>query len=190
MVRPNRTNLAQTAPLDELLSIVLRQFKRPLAALDVELTSADFQAIAIAIANRQPPDVKAVAVRDALVLLVKESQAVLAGWNLTFQQSLATDMNAMPGWETTAEFLEIANEKSNAEIHIASGAGLVAALGDLRYGADVLYMASHDEGEIENVLARRVLLFLSGVDHNAPDWAAQVATWLAARTDTGSKQNP
>jgi hypothetical protein len=181
MVRPGRANLAQTAPLDELLSIVLRQFKRPLAALGVELTSPDVQAIVTAIADRQPLSEKALAVRGGLVTLVEESLAVLAGWNLTLATALETDMDAMPGWESTAEFLEVANTKSNAEIRIAGGVSLVAALGDLRFADEMLYLATHDDGEIETVVARRVLLFLSGVDPDAPDWAAQVQAWRVAQ---------
>jgi hypothetical protein len=178
MVRPDRADLAHTAPLDDLLSVALRQFKRPLAGLGVELSTADVQHIASAAAAQQPPSPKAVDVRDGLVSLVEESLAVLAAWNLTFQQAMATDMDAMPGWETTSEFLEIANEKGNAELRIASGAVLVAALGDLRYGADVLYLASSADGEFENILARRLLLHLSGTDASASDWAAQVEVWL------------
>lgn len=178
MVRPDRADLAHTAPLDDLLSVALRQFKRPLAGLDVDLSTADVQTIATAAAAQQPPSPKAVAVRDALVTLVEDSLAVLAGWNLTFQQAMTTDMDAMPGWETTGEFLEIANEKGNAELRIASGAVLLAALGDLRFGDDVLYLATQDDGEFENILARRLLLHLSGTDASAPDWAAQVQAWV------------
>ncbi len=181
MVRPDRARLAQTAPLEDLLAILLRQFKRPLETLDVTLSSTEAQTLASAIAQQEPASEKAVEVRKALVTLVQESEAVLAGWNLTFQAALETGMEDMPGWETTAEFLEIANTKSNAEIRIATGATLVAALGDFRFGELLLYLAGHDETDVDSVVARRVLLFASGVDPAAPDWAAQVRAWLDAQ---------
>lgn len=181
MVRPDRAQMAQTAPLEDLLAILLRQLKRPLETLDVTLNSTDAQMLANAIVQREPLGDKAADVRNALVTLVQESEAVLAGWNLTFQTSLQTGMDAMPGWETTAEFLEIANTKSNAEIRIATGATLAAALGDFRFGESLLYLAQHDATDVDSVAARRVLLFKSGVDPAAPDWAAEVRTWLDAQ---------
>ena len=185
MVRPDRAQMAQTAPLEDLLAILLRQFRRPLETLDVALSSSDAQALAHAVVSREPAGAKAVEVRSALVTLVHESEAVLAGWALTFQTSLETGMEAMPGWETTAEFLDIANTKSNAEIRIATGATLVAALGDFRFGDVLLYLALHDATDVDSVVARRVLLFQSGVDPAAPDWAAQVRAWLNAQAARG-----
>lgn len=181
MVRPDRASLAHTAPLEDLLTLLLRQYKRPLETYRVTLTNTEAQALAAALAQRQTDAPKADAVRAALVALVQESVAVLARWGLTFQQSLKTGMDTMPGWETTAEFLEIANEKSNAEIRIATGATLLAALGDLRYGDDVLYLATHDEHDVDSVAARRVLLFLAELDPDVPDWTAQARAWLNAQ---------
>ncbi|MFN8449948.1 MAG: hypothetical protein U0521_15520 [Anaerolineae bacterium] len=56
------------------------------------------------------------ALRRALADLIAESEQVLAGWNLTFRQSLDTEIDAIPGWTSTAEFLEIANEKSQRRV--------------------------------------------------------------------------
>ena len=181
MVRPDRAQMAQNAPLEDLLAILLKQFKRPLETLNVTLSSNDAQTLANAIVQREPATDKAIEVRAALVTLVHESEAVLAAWNLTFQQSLETGMDAMPGWETTAEFLDIANTKSNAEIRIASGATLVAALGDYRFGDILLYLAQHDDTDVDSVVARRVLLFESGIDPTVPDWADSVRAWLDAQ---------
>lgn len=181
MVRPDRAQMAQTAPLEELLAILLRQFKRPLETLDVPLSSSEAQLVANAVVQREPVTEKAGEVRNALVALVHESQAVLAGWNLTFQTSLETGMDAMPGWETTAEFLDIANTKSNAEIRIATGAVLVAALDDFSFGDILLYLAQHDDSDVDSVVARRVLSFKCGADPAAPDWATRVRAWLDAQ---------
>ena len=93
----------------------------------------------------------------ALVALVAESEGVLAGWSLTFEQALDTEMGDVPGWESTAEFLEIANEKANAELRISTGSILVAALGDARYAARLRFLASRED-DLDGVIARRVLV--------------------------------
>lgn len=152
-MRPNRVNTLTNAPTDELLTILLRQYKRLLAERGVTLTETDIHRIA----QQEHLDEQAQAVRKILIDLIEESKGVLMRWNLTFEQSINTEMADIPGWESTSDFLEIANEKSNAELRIASGAALVAALGDLRY-ADVLRAAiNHDPNEIETVIAQRIL---------------------------------
>lgn len=178
MVRPDRANLAATAPLDDLYTLLLRQLKRPLSTFDVSLTDADAAAIAVEITRRDPPSKQALAVRGGLVEVVAESEQVLAGWNLTFEQSLATGMDAMPGWETTSEFLDVANEKSNAELRIASASALVAALGDLSYASHLLHLAAGDPGELDTAVARRTLALVSGMDASTPESLARVRAWL------------
>ena len=170
---PNRSAAYENAPLDDLLSILLRQFRRPLASRQIEFSDADAVQIAKLIVERGELTPQAVAIRDALGELVAESEMLLSGWGLTFEHSLDTPMDRVPGWETTGEFLEIANEKSNAELRISTGSILLAALGDLKRLDHLRFLAkkSRDAAEIDldNVLARRVLLFL-GVDppHSSP----------------------
>jgi hypothetical protein len=182
-MRPDRVPFYAHAPLADVLAVLLLQFKRLLAARDISLTDAELRLLAADMANRVAPGARAAAVCAALVEIVEESLIVLAGWNLTFAQSLATEMNAMPGWETTAEFLELANEKANAELRIAAGATLAAALGDLRHADLLLALIAHDPDEIEAAAARRVLALLSGVDASAPGWAEKVRAWLDSRAD-------
>jgi hypothetical protein len=179
---PNRIGVYDQAPLEELLTILLRQFKRPLESRGVSITDTEAAEIATAVVQREPLNEKALAVRSALVQLVAESETVLEGWNLTFQQSLNTDMNDVPGWETTAEFLELANEKANAELRIATGSALLAAFGDLRYKHYLLYMVEQGENErqpdLDQVIARRVLLFASGIASDDPAWLEKLRTWV------------
>lgn len=156
-MRPDRIEILNSAPLEDLLTILLRQYKRLLGERGIELTEAQISRIAQGIASQTPPNPEALAVRDALIPLVAESEALLARWNLTFEQSLKTPMTDMPGWESTSDFLEIANEKANAELRIASASALIAALGDLRYIAYLRQAIAHDPDEIESVAARRVL---------------------------------
>ncbi len=174
----DRAQALRQAPLSELLAILLRQYKRLLAERGVTLTEADIQALAQQMSVQAVTDNRAAVVRDILAGLVAESEQVLAGWNLTFAESLRTDMSAMPGWETTADFLEIANEKGNAELRISSASALLAALGDLRCARHLLAAIAHEPAEIETVVARRVLSSASGFAEEMPDWQDQVQDWL------------
>lgn len=181
MTRPDRASLALTAPLVDVLALLLRQFRRPLAAHDVVLSDADAGRLAEAIVAGAASGDKAAEVRTVLVALVGESERVLRGWGLSFEQAMDTGMDRMPGWHTTAEFLDMANEKSNAEIRIAVGAALVAALGDLRYASYLLFLARRPGADVDAAVARRVLAHLSGVPLDAPDWEPRVRAWLDAR---------
>ncbi len=157
MLPPDPITTYQNAPLNDLLAIMLRQFRRPLAGHGVELSDAEAETLAAQIVGREGLDEKAAAIRDALVELVAESEGVLAGWSLTFEQALDTEMGDVPGWESTAEFLEIANEKANAELRISTGSILIAALGDDRYAARLRFLASRED-DLDGVIARRVLV--------------------------------
>lgn len=182
-MRPDRAQILNNAPLEDLILIILKQYRRLLAERGIELTEANLKVLSADIAAQKPADAQAAAIRETLITLVNESERVLAHWNLTFAQSLQTEMADVPGWETTAEFLEIANEKSNAELRISSASALAAALGDLRFAPYLLHMIAHDPDEMDAVVARRVLLLLSGVEEHARDWLAQVQRWLEQKTD-------
>jgi hypothetical protein len=155
--RPERGQTLGNAPLEDLLTILLRQFKRPLASKGVTLTDADAAQIAAAIAAGTPADDQRRAIADALVALIAESEAVLAQWGLSFEQALDTPMDVLPGWETTAEFLEIANEKSNAELRISAGAALLLALGDDRHAGKLAFLVKRDPTDTDAQIAARVL---------------------------------
>lgn len=156
---PDRLRTYETTPLDELLAVLLRQYRRPLAGRDVKLTDAEAAELAKAIVRGEPHP-KADTVRTALVALVAESEAVLARHGLTFPDSLHVTMGAIGGWETTAEFLEIANEKANAELRLSTGAALLVALGgtadDARYRRWLSALAAQPD-DLDSVIARRVL---------------------------------
>lgn len=173
------TDRAQTfagAPLEDLLSVLLRQIKRPLGTQGFKLTDADAHQLAQACVQGEIHD-RAPDLLSALAGVVQESQAVLAQWKLTFQQSLDADLSTIGGWQTTAEFLDIANEKSNAELRItlASALGLVFGGGKV-YVPDLLFLARSDYGD-ESVIARRILTLAAGVDATANDWLERVQSW-------------
>jgi hypothetical protein len=178
MMQPDPAQQLQDAPLVELLTILLRQFKGLLAAADIPLTENEIRSLARDLSTGQPPSDKTAALHKAFVDIVEKSVQVLSQWDFTFEQSLNTDMNAVPGWETTAEFLEIANDKGNAELRISSGAALLAALGDWRYAPYLLAAIEHDPVAIETVVAHRLLSQASGVGRDVDDWTGQVRRWL------------
>jgi hypothetical protein len=177
---PDRAAIYQTSPLDELLALLLRQYRRPLYSRGIEFTDAQAGEIAKALINRTDPGDTARAICVALSELVAESERTLSKWNLTFQTAIDTPMERITGWETTSDFLEIANEKSNAELRISTGAILLAALEDYHYLSVLLFLAARPEQDIDTILARRLLAHLSGVEESAPDWLERVQSWASA----------
>lgn len=173
---PDRPSPAESWPLEHLIATLLRQFKRPLAAQGVTLTDADAQAVARAVTT-DAPDERLAAVTPALAAVIAESETVLRQWGLTFRQSLQTGVDALPGWHSTADFLALAEAKTNAEIRIGAGAALLAALDDLRYAGYLFDQLEAAPDEVESILARRALLFRSGLQADAPDWLAQARAW-------------
>lgn len=166
----------ESAPLEELLSVVLRQWKRPLAAHNIHITDSEASEIASALVQRRE-DARLPVLNTALKALIAESDAVLAGWKLSFAQSLDAEMNAISGWESTAEFLEIAEQKANAELRISTGAALLVAMGEKGYAAYLVALVERGVTDLDSAIAKRVLLFASGVSASAPDWLEHVRQW-------------
>jgi len=153
----DREHTFANAPIDELLSVLLRQLKRPLATHGVTITDADAERLAQDCAAGKPLTLTTLV--PALVAVVTESEGVLAKMGLTFIEALDTPMDQVSGWETTAEFLELANEKSNAELRITLGAALALAFGDGRFITYLNHLASGDYGD-ESLIAGHILRFV------------------------------
>lgn len=178
MLPPDRAQTFDGAPIGDLISVLLRQLKRPLASHGFSLSDAQAEALAQARVAGQP-DGRIPALLAALEAVIAESVAVLGQLGFGFQDSLDADMNQIGGWDSTAEFLEIANEKSNAELRITLASAVALAFGgDRRYGVDLLYLARGDYGD-ETVIARRLLSFASGIEASGPDWVARIAAWIS-----------
>lgn len=156
----------RAAPLDELLTVLLRQFKRLLTGKGLPLSDADAAQIAAALARRDPPDERMERLRAALVALVEESEAVLAGLGLGFAESLRAEIADLPGWETTADFLALAETKANAELRISTGSALLVLLGERRFGAHLNAVISHaaeiGQPDLDSIIAERALQAASG----------------------------
>ena len=177
MLPTDRAHTFANAPMQDLLSVLLRQLKRPLGTQGFKLTNAEANRLATERVDGKIPQ-RSLELVAALEEIVRESEAVLAGFGLTFLTSLDADMNTIGGWETTAEFLELANEKGNAELRITLGAALdMAFVGDEQYAPYLLFLAGGDYGD-ETVIAQRVLAFTTGVPVGTADWLKRVRSWL------------
>lgn len=166
--------------IDELVLILLRQFKRVLDERGAALTDSQYKEIAARVAQRERSDVDAPVIA-ALQAAITESEQLLASLGLTFESALETEMTDLAGWDTTADFLTLANEKVNAELRISAGASLLALLGDVRFASYALISARrgiHDSDDVDAVIALRALAFAAGIDPKSPDRWAQIAAWL------------
>lgn len=168
------------APLDDLMRVLLSQFKRLLADNGVNLTADETLEVAQAIVNHTVHP-KLPSIREVTKKLVKDSLDLLNdNWGLTFLKSLYAEMDDIDNWDTTVEFLEIANEKSNAELRISTGASLLVTMGDLSFVPYLINVIHHDDGlmDVDAVFAKRALLHISQRDGMSSDWFKQVEIWL------------
>lgn len=180
---PDRASNAESWDFDKLVTILLRQFKRLLADKGIELTEAEMRQLGEQAANHDLSDTRIAVINAALSQLIEESLNVLAQWELSYAQSLTTTMADLTNWETTADFLAIANEKVNAEVRISAGASLMVALGDARHARFLIEAIDHDLNaesrlDVDAMIGKRALLFAAGVDHDADDWRGQMARWV------------
>ncbi len=180
---PNRADALRDAPVIDIIDILLKQFKTLLARHDIDFTTSQQKTLVAAIAREATDFPQYAALCAALRDLVRESVDVLKQWDFTFAQSLRATMDSIPGWQTTADFLELANEKGNAELRISAGSTLLVLLGDRDYVSYLFDVLDDDNGagDVDAALAQRALCFLTKVDHRAPDWLAQVRARLRAQ---------
>lgn len=173
------------APIGELVVLLCKQFYRLLLERHITLTTHDMQALAQSVRPAQIVGTRDL--HDALWAMVGESvQELEARFGLSFAQSLARSMDAIGGWETTAEFLELANHKSNAELRIASASSLLAFLGNAVGVAYLLAIVAADAGveDVEAMIARRALCHVYAVDTHDGAWLDRVRFyWEASAED-------
>ncbi|QPC82913.1 hypothetical protein G4Y79_00645 [Phototrophicus methaneseepsis] len=169
------------APLADLVELLIKQFKRLLTERGLTLTTAQISQIGQQAADKAPLPTKIDTLPGLIGEMVAESEAELQSrFQMGFAQSLATDMDVIGGWETTSEFLELANHKSNAELRISAGSTLLAFLGDTSRLHNLFSVIDADGGamDVDAALARRALCHVAEVDPLSNDWLAQVKTRL------------
>jgi hypothetical protein len=181
MHQRNRATNVLTWTDEEYWLILLRQFKRLLAEQGQDLTDAELRELADRMSQRALQSEPETGVRAALVNLIEESLSVLRNLNLDYAESLNTKMDDLSGWETTADFISLANDKANAELRISVGAALLAGLGDPRYADALLttYLHGKDDPEdVDAIISQRVLAFASQIPTSIPNWQSQIENWI------------
>lgn len=172
----NPAEQLKTVPLTLLLPDLLSQFNKPtlLGQRDVKLVKADMDAIAIALQTDKPLPEISTAIIPAMQDIVRESIAQLDDrFGLSFRQALVTsDISEVAEWETTADFLEIANIKSNAELRISAGTSILAFLGDVTLADHLLTVIAVDGGanDVDAMIAKRALSTYATLDIEAENW--------------------
>ena len=179
---PDRASNAENWELDKLVTMLLRQFKRLIADRGVELTDSQMRSLGEQVLNNTTDDDLVGRICDALTEIVQESAQKLSEWNLTFKQSLRTEMTDISGWESTAEFLDVANEKINAEIRISAGTSLLVFFGNYTYVDYLLHAIDYDfevhkKLDVDAIIAKHALIFASGVKRDKPTWLDDVRQW-------------
>lgn len=184
MPLPDPSASLKNAPVADLVILLLRQFQRLLQtkAPSLSLTKATMQTLsdAIAAGNIAGDDLNTL--REALRVLVTESLHDLeTRFGLTFTQSLQADMATIGGWQTTAEFIAIANHKSNAELRITAGTTLLTLMRDFTYSDHLLTVIRLDNNtnDVDTVLAKRALHHVSGIQIQSINDLSDIATWLS-----------
>lgn len=181
-MRPDRATNIESWSVDALTLILLRQFKRLLVERGVNLTDAEMQTMGDSVANGtlspQP------ALITALNQIITESLTVLGEWGFTFAQSLATDMNELSSrWQTTADFLSLANEKGNAEIRISAGSSLLTLLGDFSQVDNLIVAIDHDMRvlgmlDVDAMICKRALCHVAKIAPNDEAWLDKAQKWV------------
>lgn len=178
---PHAANALLDAPIEDLISLLVKQFARLLAEGGVPLSTVNIAAIAShAAAHDALPD-GGDGLLSTLCDLVADSETELQQrFGLTFGQSLRQAMNQIGGWETTAEFLELANYKSNAELRISAGSALLLMLGDDTYAANALEVIAEDARrmDVDACFACRGLCHYTRVNPQDVQWLALVNAQL------------
>jgi hypothetical protein len=174
----NPSDQLKKLPLATLLADLLKQLNKPslLGARGIHLRHEEITKIAETVEAEK-------ALRDAIFDIVQESLAELKSrFGFSYEESLKTqDMNAIGGWESTADFLELANTKSNAELRISLGASLLAFFGDKRAAEQLFTVIELDAGieDVDALIAKRALSAYAKIDLDSSDWEEKVKAAIA-----------
>lgn len=179
---PGPTEKLDNLPFVNILLIPLDYFRPALVEQGISLWAGDARQVAEALAAGRRRG-KAEQVIAALADIVDAQLALLQDrWGLDLASALRAEMSAIGTWRTTAEYIELANIKAEAESQIVLGAALLVAAGRHEYADCLIDALEYDSGEsdVDTAIARRALLHASGVDGGRADWLAQVKRWLAS----------
>ncbi len=171
--------LAQ-APLQEILHLLFRQLDGALTRREPSLGAKPSRDLIAALAAGETPE----SVKDlaaALISIVEDNLKTLRDrLSVDFAGSLAADITQVADWQSTADFLSIANEKAGAEQAIMIASALLVACGKSQYASYLIEVIEDDAGalDVDAVIARRILLHVGAIDSVNKDTPSQARAWL------------
>lgn len=166
------------------MDLLLRQLEGALRQRDpTHDTSAWRDLITALEAGERPECVTRLAV--VLIALVEDKLKTLRDrFSADFAGSLAADITQFTDWESTADFLSIAEEKAQAEQDIVIASALLVACGRSEYASYLIEVIEDDAGalDVDAVIARRLLLHAGAIDGTNTDAPSQARAWLVNRS--------
>ena len=123
-------------------------------------------------------------IRDSLRIMVDEDLIQLQKrWRVSFREFLAADASDIGEWQSTADLLDLANDKAELENRIVIGSALLVIGGEPDYAAYLLDVIEVDDGvmDVDAVTAKRALLSITGIEIPSSDWLTQVRDRLRGR---------
>lgn len=147
------------APIHEVLRMLLSHLRADLIDAGLALSGDAIPELAGALASGEPHASRK-ALKRTLTLLVNDSlDALQAGWGLDFAAALGAEAGALGPWETTADYLELANNKAELETRIVTGSALLVTAGRGEYAKFLLEVIKHDAGalDVDAIVANRIL---------------------------------
>lgn len=168
------------APLGEVIFILLQHFRPSLSEAGLNLGTDEARALAGVIAAGETHAKADALTRHISDLVDGRLDALRARWRLDFAGALRAGMADIGPWRTTAEFLDLANDKAATETDIALGSALLVAAGHRDYAPYLLDVIEQDGGacDIDAIIARRILLHISGGAGARDDWHPRLRRWL------------
>ena len=161
------------APISEVLLMLLSHLRAALADAGLALSGDANRELAAALASGDPHPSRE-ALTTTLTALVDDSlKALQAGWNLDFAAALGADASALGAWETTAEYLELANKKAELETRIVTASALLVAAGRGEYAQHLQDVIAQDAGamDVDAIVAGRILQHIDAAGPASPSKA-------------------
>lgn len=166
MSTDNLRKLVQ-APLVEVVNLLLRQCAPWLEAAGKSLDVAQCRDLAIELASDDATAAAAPLIDNLKALVDSDLTQVLELWRSSFREFLAMDVADIGDWQSTADLLDLANDKAELEQRIVILSALLVICGKREYGAYLLEVIEFDDGvmDLDAVIARRALMTISGVEN-------------------------
>ena len=158
------------AAIGDILLILLSHLRAALAADGLALSGDAQRELSRALASGDPHADRETLIANLTALVDEGLQKLKAGWGQDFAAALHADISAPGAWETTAEYLELANEKAELENRIVTGSALLVAAGRGEYARYLQDVIAHDAGamDVDATVASRVLQHTGAVGPGPP----------------------